>query len=222
MVFKFFSLLFLILFIFIFLHCYYEPKIKFNENDSFNYTLIKEENYTNFTEYEISNEKFNFIYKCKNNNFEDKEDEIFEENYNTTNKDIENFMNNLDTSFIDKKVRFKNYEGKNSIQESKKILESNNIGINELLKFDDVEKLTQNEINNLARKKFSVIQNIHPDINNENEQYYHDTLTHLVSKVYDNNYTNLDDETIPSICNGRIDLLWTYVNSTEPEWIKNF
>ena len=104
-------------------------------------------------------------------------------------------MNNLDNSFIDKKVRFKNYEGKNSIQESKKILESNNIGLNELLKFDDVEKLTQDEINNLARKKFSVIQNIHPDINNENEQYYHDTLTHLVSKVYDNNYTNLDDNT---------------------------
>ena len=222
MVYKFFSLLFLILFIFIFLHCYYEPKIKFNENDSYNYTLIQEENYTNFTEYEINNEKFNFIYKCKNNNFEDKEDEIFEENYNITNKGVENFMNNLDNSFIDKKVRFKNYEGKNSIQESKKILESNNIGLNELLKFDDVEKLTQDEINNLARKKFSAIQNIHPDINNENEQYYHDTLTHLVRNVYDNNYTNLDDETIPSICNGRIDLLWTYVNSTDPEWIKNF
>ena len=43
-----------------------------------------------------------------------------------------------------------------------------------------------------------------------------------MSKVYEKNYSNYEDEKIPSICNGRIDLLWTYVNSTDPEWIKNF
>ncbi len=43
-----------------------------------------------------------------------------------------------------------------------------------------------------------------------------------MSKVYDKNYSNYEDEKIPSICNGRIDLLWIYVNSTDPEWIKNF
>ena len=43
-----------------------------------------------------------------------------------------------------------------------------------------------------------------------------------MSKVYDKNYSNYEDEKIPSICNGRIDLLWIYVNSTDPKWIKNF
>ena len=220
MIFKFFSFLFLILFIFIFLHCYYEPNNTFNENgknNNFYNDTIKEKI---FTEYEINNEKFNFIYQCRNINFEDNKEENINEDYNVTN--IENFMNNIDNSFIDKKIRFKNYEGQNSIKESKKILESKKIEMNELLNFDDINKLTQNEINNLARKKFSIIQNIHPNLNDKNEEFYHNTLSHLVSKVYDNNYSNLNDESIPSICNGRIDLLWTYVNSTDPEWIKNF
>ena len=80
----------------------------------------------------------------------------------------------------------------------------------------------QDKINDLARKKYSVIKNIHPNVNDDKEKFYHNTLSNLVSKVYDKNYSNYEDEKIPSICNGRIDLLWIYVNSTDPESIKNF
>ena len=34
----------------------------------------------------------------------------------------------------------------------------------------------QDKINDLARKKYSVIKNIHPNVNDDKEKFYHNTL----------------------------------------------
>jgi len=110
-----------------------------------------------------------------------------------------------------------------SISNISEILNKENLTMSDLLKTNNIANLNQNEINKLFYKKLDYIKKIPFDKNNLNEEKYYTTIKYLYKKYYNKNLKyNLKDNSIPDVCNGRIDLLWTYVNSSDPIWKDEF
>ena len=142
----------------------------------------------------------------------------------STNEEIKKYYKQITSSEkVFKKITGKNAEY-NSIQVSYGILNKDikDITDEELYKLDHTNMMTQDSINKLLEKKLYKFQHKPVDFSNPNEKYYQGSISHLYRNYEKVLNYSIDDDTIPPICEGRIDVVWTSVNSTDPEWYKLF
>jgi len=95
-----------------------------------------------------------------------------------------------------------------------------NMTLKELYNIDFTDDLNNTEVFNLYKKKLNIIKNLPINFENNQEKYIQNTLDNLYDEVYSYPENNMEDDSIPKICNGRIDVIWTFVNSSENKWNK--
>ena len=196
---------------------------------------IKEDNNNNIKE--DNNNIINNINNKDNNNI--KESIILNESNNTINEINNNNTTtneNNNINFIEKPIsdlleyekkilsetKFHNVinqkaRGSNSLKISKEILKRE-MNLNELLKMDRVKRLSIEEVEKLFELKLNKIINMPLNIEDRNEKYYYLSSLRLYSKYEKKMPFDKNDSFIPEICNNRIDILWTFVNSSDLIW----
>ena len=239
----------MILFIFIFC-LYLFPIIKHiekNKYKKFSFDNINNIKYNNKSKLKIQNKinETNFHSTNSNNNNINNligyKNNISQQN-TTKNFEIINNKNNNYINFIEPSeeqiLEHKNYIYKTSsllntfsykfrgkrmkLEKTKKMLTNDNLTDEELAGRDLVKRLEQNEINELLYKKIKIISNKPINFSDQYEKYYYGSVANLAGSYYNNFPYDINDNSIPDVCEGRIDLLWTYVNATDPIWFNEY
>ena len=83
---------------------------------------------------------------------------------------------------------------------------------------DRVKRLYIEEVEKLFELKLNKIINMPLNIEDRNEKYYYLSSLRLYSKYEKKMPFDKNDSFIPEICNNRIDILWTFVNSSDLIW----
>ena len=130
--------------------------------------------------------------------------------------EIINYENNINIITI-KKIPFKKIDKANNPKISKEIIHRN-MTYTEFLQKDDLRYLYQREINELFKKKYEYLKNLPFNNSNKDEQYYSDTVRFLYNEIDKSFKFDKKSEKIPQICNGSIDVAWTFVNASDPIW----
>ncbi len=116
-----------------------------------------------------------------------------------------------------KKFNFEKIKKKNDPKITKEIV-YRNMTYKEFLYMDDLRYLHQNEVNKLFQKKYKYYQKLPFNNSAPDEKYYVNTIRNLFNeKEYKFKY-NKNSDKIPEICNGSIDVAWTFVNSSDILW----
>ena len=174
----------------------------------------------------ICNDKRNF--SCNNFylfNFFCNKESINQENkkfcikkyYDSTFDELINYINYIKNNIkIYPKIRrvFPSY---NNAKTTKEII-YRNMTLKELYNIDFTDELNNTEVFNLYKRKLNIIKNLPINFENNQEKYIQNTLDNLFDEVYSFPENNIEDDSIPKICNGRIDVVWTFVNSSEKKW----
>ena len=135
-------------------------------------------------------------------------------------KELIDYENNVPKIRI-KKIPFKKIEKINKPNISKEII-NRDMTYNEFLKKDDLRYLYQNEIDKLFFKKYEYLKNLPFNNSNKDEQYYSDTVRFLYNEYEKSFKFDKNSEEIPKVCNGSIDVAWTFVNASDPIWQIDF
>ena len=205
-------------------------KLHFNISSKCNKEKAKKTNYNNNNNSQKISEKIIKLNELKNfnnnikNNKENKNNNNYPTNENNPINFIERPVSELltyekkilsETKFhtiINQKAR-----GSNSLKTSKEILKRE-MSLTELIKMDRVKRLSEAEIEKLFELKINKIINMPLNLEDRNEKYYYMSPLRLYSKYEKKMFFDKNDDFIPEICNNRIDILWTYVNSSDPIW----
>ena len=133
-------------------------------------------------------------------------------------KEIQEYIYYSDTHF-EKYNKIKHIIPKSlNKPKDKQDLLSGNISIKQLSLLDDYEVLTQDEINTILENKIKKLKNLPIDLNSTYEQYFEYSIYNLYRFYNKTPDYDINSDYIPNICGGRIDLLWTNVNSSDPYW----
>jgi hypothetical protein len=116
-------------------------------------------------------------------------------------------------------IRHKKSNSYNS-QKDKKDLLNGNISMEQLIRLDKSENLTltQDEINKIVENKIKKLNYLPINLSLNVEQYFEYSILSLFRSYNKEPDYDINSEVIPNICGGRIDLLWTNVNSSDPNW----
>jgi len=130
--------------------------------------------------------------------------------------DIESYEKSIKNKF---KMKFYNYTDaeKNPTKITKQIV-YRNMTYSEFYHIDDLRYLYQQEVNTLFSKKLAYFKSLPYDSKQENEQYYPNAVENIFNQYEKTFKFDKNSDEIPKICNGKIDVAWTYVNSTDPNW----
>ena len=193
----------------------YNNKKEINDQNKINKTIFNSINTTNKNSYDYKNNEKYFEIISKNNNYtnftEPSEEQILEhKNYIYKTSSLSNIFA---YKFRGKRIK---------IDISKKMLKKDNLTDEELAGRDLVKKLEQNEINELLYKKIKFISNKPINFTDQYEKYYYGSVANLAGSYYKNFSYDINDNSIPDVCEGRIDLLWTFVNATDPIWFNEY
>ena len=163
-----------------------------------------------------------FNYYCNNENINKTNKKLFTKKYyDSTTDELINYLNYIKNNIKNYRKIKKVFPSYNSAKATKEIL-YRNMTLKELYSIDFVDDLNNTEVLRLYKKKLNIIKNLPINFDNNQEKYIQNTLDNLYDEVYSFPENNIEDNSIPKICNGKIDVIWTFVNSSENKWCINY
>ena len=161
-------------------------------------------------------------YYCNNENINKTNKKLFTKKYyDSTTDELINYLNYIKNNIKNYPKIKKVFPSYNSAKTTKEIL-YRNMTLKELYSIDFVDDLNNTEVLRLYKKKLNIIKNLPINFDNNQEKYIQNTLDNLYDEVYSFPENNIEDNSIPKICNGKIDVIWTFVNSSENKWYINY
>ena len=133
-------------------------------------------------------------------------------------KEIIDYLNYSETHFIKyKKIKHEIPRSLNTLKDKNDLL-TGNMTLKQLSRLDNYEKLTQEEINTILENKIKKLNYLPINLQSEYEKYFEYSIFNLFRFYNKTPDYDINSDYIPNICGGRIDLLWTNVNSSDPFW----
>ena len=162
-------------------------------------------------------------YYCVNGHINKKTNKNFftKKYYDSTTDELINYLNYIKNNIKNYPKIKKVFPSYNNAKTTKEIL-YRNMTLKELYSIDFLDDLNNTEVLRLYKKKLNIIKNLPINFDNNQEKYIQNTLDNLYDEVYTFPENNIEDNYIPNICNGKIDVIWTFVNSSENKWYKLF